>query len=78
MLFKGLDLLFGLLLADDISLLNLGGKFVPLASDRVQVLIRQFAPLRDHLWLVHLPIAFNLFPFHVGTPWLLLEHWSPK
>jgi hypothetical protein len=65
-LFKALDLSFGLILGNAVSLLDLSGKLVALSRNRIQVVIGQFSPLFLDLSLELLPVARNDIPVHLN------------
>src|SRR5512141_2086810 len=83
--FKVLDLFFGFLLRDAVGLLYLPRQLIALAGNHVEVIVGKLAPLRFHLALELLPVAFNDIPVHSDLLWfgprpakLPIEHpWLP-
>src|SRR3990167_6431820 len=66
LLFKVLDLLLGFVLRDAVGFLDLAHQLIALAGDNVEVVVGKLAPLRLHLALELLPVAFYDIPVHLN------------
>src|SRR5699024_4695549 len=60
-----LDLLFRFFAGDAIALLQLAGKLFHIALSGLQIIVREFAPVRLDLAAKLLPFAFELIVVHV-------------
>src|SRR5262249_9512083 len=58
------DLLLGFFLCDSVALLNFADQALAFASNDVDVVVREFAPLLPHSALHLRPLTFCLFPIH--------------
>src|ERR1700732_3896394 len=63
-LHKFVSLTFCRFFRSAVTLLDLPDELLPLSTDDVQIVIRQFAPFFFHLTLVLLPFSFDLIPVH--------------
>src|SRR5690348_9561994 len=62
------DVAAHLILAISVALLNFSLELVTLASNHVEIIVCELAPVLFHLALELLPIALNTIPIHASAP----------